>query len=134
MKAFVIALALFGSSSAFAAQTTVDLNPNEIQSMISIFDRSGVKGSPSNGGACFGTEAQISTVSYSMNPASWTISQNSDSKPLVDSEIKEAIALFDRLPIKPSIEGGVKFTQVVTISESSCGMSPAHWTATFEAK
>jgi hypothetical protein len=127
----VATLAAFCSTS-YAATQSVEMNQSEIQAAIEVFNLAGVKGTSTHGGACFAEAAIVSSVSRGMNPASWTIFQGGE-KPteLTGAQIPAMIALFDRVGTKGSFDG-IAFTDQVVISESSCGMSPATWTVTFD--
>ncbi len=116
-----------------ADSVTFSLERSDIDSLIGIFDRVGVKGKSENGD-CYSTEVIIDTRVRGFNPAEWSIIFNDDAATLTKEEIPSMIDMFNRLKVGSSLISGITRVSEVTIKSRVCNLRPAVWTATYYRK
>jgi len=109
---------------------TVELRPAEIKGMIEIFDTLNIKEVPFHG-VCSKSTAEISTLALRYEPAYTLLSVGSGFQFIVDGERMTVLRLFARVHV-PLTTDGTSIRSKATIESSSCEMSPAKWTITFD--
>lgn len=111
---------------------TVDLNQTEIQEVIEIYNRLDVRATPR--GPCYASSVEVSTLSREMGPSRWTVKYNGENEAALSGpEMQAMIEIFHRAGVRGTSDG-VTYREKAALSESSCGMSPSHWTISFQVE